>query len=51
MGSGGINAVLLLQKLDEYERKLEKLQPRCDAAKERRDKLAFDLKNILKRWP
>ncbi len=42
------NQTPLLQKLDEYENILRQLQPRYKAAKERRDRLALDLKNILK---
>mmetsp|Transcript_25800 Transcript_25800/g.36960 ORF Transcript_25800/g.36960 Transcript_25800/m.36960 type:complete len:1498 (+) Transcript_25800:1-4494(+) len=38
----------LLHVLNSYKNKLEKLQPRYNAAKERRDKLALDVKNILK---
>ena len=37
----------ILQKLDAYEEKLRIYQPRYDAAKERRDRLAQDVKNIL----
>jgi DNA repair exonuclease SbcCD ATPase subunit len=42
------NQTPLLQRLNDYGNILKQLQPRYEAAKERRDRLALDLKNILK---